>query len=552
MNDFLKIYENGTHGAADWKYFGNTLTGYAIDYNTSDPSKIDTFEADFFDIDGSVYYELLTELDDVTEYALNHEGWTQADEFDYMYNWLYNKALTGVFKYIETYKFCVMEYPQGNLEMVYENPSGTMARYITVGESNYPFYITRITLVRNHVLGHPGFVHSRAKSDHAFIGIGFDEYYLNDLRIYEDDIDSKDYLFGDQDPEIIDPAEPEDYEDTPITASDAYNEIIENYLTNFTVIAEMDKTNLNILAEALNNSITADDTIPEAVMKVVRSLVQKNIAEGVLSIKIVPIPTGSNLPYKSGITEKLFKPLGLANVNGKILNNTIKKYQIGSMRVHPIYKDYRDFMCDYSVYLPFSGIHKLDADIIVGNILNIYADVDFLTGSVLYHLIVNDGNTTRDIYTFTGQCSVELPITGADYSAKYQTIMNGVFSGIGMIAGAAAGGPIGAAAGAMLTSTGLKTIGNAASVKGQYLQSGKLIPNSSVLSVLYPYLIITKPQDVSPNYKPVKGKPTHKMLNLNALSGFTIISNINLDYIPHAYEEDKEALRGLLANGVYF
>jgi len=546
MNDFLKIYENGTHGAADWKYFGNTVTGYAIDYDQADNMML--FEVDFFDLDGSVYFELLNEVTGIVEYATNHDGWTKRDEFEYMYNWINNKAQTGIFKYYDMYKYAALS----SNEMVYENPAGTMARWVSVGEENYPFYITRFVLDYNHTFEHPGFVHSRAKSDHYFTGVGYDDYVFNDIRIYDTTSEAETYLFGDQDPEIVDPQEPEDYEDTPITSSDAYNSLISNFLTNFTVIAEMDKTNLNIIAEALNNNITADDTIPEAVMKIVRSIVQRNISDGILSIKIVPIPPGSNLPYKSGISEKLFKPLGLSNVNGKLLNNTIKKYQIGSMRVHPIYKDYRDYMCEYSIYLPFSGIHKLDADIIVGNILNIYADIDFLTGSVMYHLIINDGATSRDIYTFTGECAVELPITGADYSAKYQTIMNGVFSGVGMIAGAAAGGPIGAAAGAMMAATGLKTLGNAASVKGQYLQSGKLIPNSSVLSVLYPYLIISKPQDVSPDYKSVKGKPTHKMLGLNSLSGFSIISNINLDSIAYATDEDKEALRSLLANGVYF
>ena len=133
--------------------------------------------------------------------------------------------------------------------------------------------------------------------------------------------------------------------------------------------------------------------------------------------------------------------------------------------------------------------------------------------------------------------------------------MNGIFSGVGMIAGAAAGGPVGAMAGAggvSALTTGLKTIGNAATVKGNYMQTGKLVPNSCALSVLYPYLIVSTPQDVSPDYTSLKGRPTHKMLKLSLLSGFAIVSNINLDSIAYATDEDKEALRSLLANGVYF
>ena len=364
-----------------------------------------------------------------------------------------------------------------------------------------------------------------------------------------------DYLLGDQEPGPVPPGDPSMYDDDPIEASDTYNSLIGSFLTNFTVLAEIDATNLNLIAQALNNNITLEDSIPEMLAKIARSLVQKNIADGVLSIKIIPIPQGGSLPYKTGIAEQLFDPIGLDPVQGKKLNNTLKKYPIGSMGVHKVFNDYRDFLCEYSIYLPFSGIHRLDADVIVGNTLNIYADIDFLTGSILYHLIVDNGTYSRDIYQFTGDCAIELPITGNDYSAKYESVMNGIFSGVGMIAGAAAGGPVGAMAGAggvSALTTGLKTIGNAATVKGNYMQTGKLVPNSCALSVLYPYLIVSTPQDVSPDYTSVKGRPTHKMLKLNLLSGFAIVSNINLDNIPYATDEDKEALRSMLANGVYF
>lgn len=559
-NDFLKIYENGTHGAADWKYYGDTLVGYTVEKNQN--NIMVNVQAFFVDPDGETAELLDEESGNIEYYALHHEGWNADDIWQYEYNWLMNKIDTGIYKEVEAYKYAFMENTSDkNIAIYIENPQGTVTQGAIIDE---PFYVTQVWLKRNGVGGYPSIEVTQEEMAFAPSPTAWPHTtYYNGIRVYSGDTETYNdvfnnelvpYLLGDQDPEIPDPSEPEDYEDTPITASDTYNSIIGDYLTNFTVLAEIDKSNLNIIAQALNSDISGDDVVT-AIIRIVRSIVQKNIAEGILSIKIVPIPAGAALPYKNGISEKLFKPLGLPNVMGKLLNNTIKKYQIGSMSVHPIYRDYRDFMCEYSIYLPFSGIHRLDADIIVGNILQIYCDIDFLTGSIMYHLIVNDGNTSRDIYTFTGECAIELPITGTDYSQKYQTIMQGVFSGIGMIAGGAMGGPLGAGAGAALTGaamSGLKTLGNAATVNGHYMQSGKLIPNSSVLSVLYPYLIISKPQDVSPDYKSVKGKPAHYMATLSSLRGFSIVSNINLSNISYATDEDKEALRSLLASGVYF
>ena len=573
QNSFITPYEQGTHGAGDWKYYGNTwLWLLRSNYNGHSYEQV---VAEFMDIpskDDNIYDSIEQEVRDIQDYALHHEGWDSYDITNYYTNWLYNKINGGLYRDWETYKFCYADNrfdpvpDPGDLYPTYnwlEYPANTIVRcdtdYFHAPEVINMTYVR----IRRNVLGAPMIDIGRTNTGPGFFEqVGTNDLIHNNYPIVAtwasgsySEQGIKDYLFNNQEPGPVPPGDPSMYDDDIITASDEYNNIIGNFLTNFTVLAEIDGTNLNLIAQALNTNITLDDSIPEMLAKIARSLVQKNIAEGILSIKIIPIPNGGTLPYKTGITETLFKPIGVENVQGKKLNNTIKKYPIGSMGVHKVFNDYRDFLCEYSIYLPFSGIHQLDADVIVGNTLNIYADIDFLTGAILYHLIVLDGATSRDIYTFTGDCAIELPITGADYSAKYESIMNGIFSGVGMIAGAMAGGPVGAMAGAggvSALTTGLKTLGNAASVKGNYMQSGKLVPNSCALSVLYPYLIVSTPQDVSPDYTSVKGRPTHKMLKLNLLSGFAIVSNINLDSIAYATDEDKEALRSLLANGVYF
>ena len=562
-NNFLQVYENGTHGSNDWKYYGNTLMySFETQISGSLMTGLEFFDSQMFE--DNIYDSLADEVREVATYAYQQPGWTATDILNYYKEYLTSLANRGMIRDWTCYKFCfgnisLPPNPGEAPDVAYiEYPEGVCRRITLSGapDSSYSATIVRIKQAGSwpelQILKEQDFSYSYGDS---VVRNNYPVFWVyNEQGTYDESL-IVDYLTGDQEPGPVPPGEPSMYDDDPISASDAYNNIIENFLTNFTVLAEIDGTNLNRIAQALNNNITLDDSIPEMLAKIARSLVQKNIAEGILSIKIVPIPNGGTLPYKTGIAERLFDPIGIDPVQGKKLNNTLKKYHIGSMGVHKVFNDYRDFLCEYSIYLPFSGIHRLDADIIVGNTLNIYADIDFLTGSILYHLIVDNGTYSRDIYTFTGDCAIELPITGNDYSAKYESIMNGIFSGVGMVAGAMAGGPVGAMAGAggvSALTTGLKTLGNAATVKGNYMQTGKLIPNSCALSVLYPYLIVSTPQDVSPDYTSLKGRPTHKMLKLNLLSGFAIVSNINLDSIAYATDEDKEALRSLLANGVYF
>lgn len=562
-NNFLQVYENGTHGEGDWKYYGNTLL-YSYD-NTAAPgygrSYIDLMFLDSYDYETTIYDEMYDEIQEVNRYPVEH-SMNASEALIYYKNYLQGLANKGILRDFTTYKFCFEDPSLGEFKyragtVMIEYPQGTIVQ-ANISTPAPSFFGTRIRIYTSWVGNYPDLqILTEQSTDygtpdpaHIIVRNNYPCFWR-----YDETGAMRDYLLGDQEPGPVPPGDPSMYDDDPIEASEEYNNIIGSFLTNFTVLAEIDATNLNLIAQALNNNITLEDSIPEMLAKIARSLVQKNIADGVLSIKIVPIPQGGSLPYKTGIAEALFDPIGLDPVQGKKLNNTIKKYHIGSMGVHKVFNDYRDFLCEYSIYLPFSGIHRLDADIIVGNTLNIYADIDFLTGSILYHLIVDNGTYSRDIYTFTGDCAIELPITGNDYSAKYESVMNGIFSGVGMIAGAAAGGPVGAMAGAggvSALTTGLKTIGNAATVKGNYMQTGKLVPNSCALSVLYPYLIVSTPQDVSPDYTSLKGRPTHKMLKLSLLSGFAIVSNINLDSIAYATDEDKEALRSLLANGVYF
>ncbi len=73
-NNFLQVYEDGTHGAGDWKYYGNTLL-YSYD-NTPAPgggrSYIELVFLDSDDYETTVYDELYEEVQEVNRYPAEH------------------------------------------------------------------------------------------------------------------------------------------------------------------------------------------------------------------------------------------------------------------------------------------------------------------------------------------------------------------------------------------------------------------------------------------------------------------------------------------------
>lgn len=550
----ITLTSEGTHGQQDWGYTGRGTVAYC------DRTQAMSFKEYFLPIVASDAGDTEALLDNINlrlseikrkcaeEYAED----TSIDAVNRYYGNLGSQLSDAITTILgSTYKFDAYKCA------IYHEVNGTVNTYNLVYEDQVGGYsdsghfgVLHVT-VQDALYPYPG------KPRDAYIVDGQKLILTADDKLYNIGLpefstlnEAIAYVTGDQEP----PQPGDDpYDSTggnsTILPSQSFDEVNETFLNSLTLIAEINQSNLDNIGAALNNRIDVSQDIGDNIMKLARGIIQGNIADGVISIKNIPIPRGENLPYSTGSEEALFNPMGSHPVSGKKLNRYLKKYHIGRMDINRIFNDFRDFMVEYSVYLPFSGIHRLDADVIVGNSILIEADIDFVCGSILYHIIVNDNQNSRDIYQFTGSCALEIPITAKDYTQKYDSIMNGIFTGVGNVAMGSLAGPSGAAM--MAASSTLGTVGNALQTKGQYIQSGKLVPNACALSILSPYLIISKPQDRTPNISSTKGRPCHKVKNLSSCSGFTTITNIRLDNIPYATDEDKAALKSMLASGVY-
>ena len=203
------------------------------------------------------------------------------------------------------------------------------------------------------------------------------------------------------------------------------------------------------------------------------------------------------------------------------------------------YLDYSPYT-KIEVYLPYIGVRALDADEIVGKTIAIKYHVDILSGACCAYIKVNG----TVLYTFIGQCSAAIPITGRDFTS----VVNGVLNIAGAIGSTVAtGGATAPAAASSIVSTAFN-----GSMKPQIEKSGAVSGVGGFFGVQKPYLIVTTPRQCLPaKQNKFIGYPSFVTLSLDSLSGYTEIEKVHLENIPCTDDELNE-IENLLKEGVIF
>lgn len=110
-----------------------------------------------------------------------------------------------------------------------------------------------------------------------------------------------------------------------------------------------------------------------------------------------------------------------------------------------------------SMFLPFIGSVQINTDEVMDKRVGVRYRVDLLSGECVAMVTVNDSV----YYQFTGQCSVSVPLTGADWSRVYSAITGVVGTAItGGIGAAASGVAAGGATAALAGSRAAESIAN--------------------------------------------------------------------------------------------
>lgn len=190
-----------------------------------------------------------------------------------------------------------------------------------------------------------------------------------------------------------------------------------------------------------------------------------------------------------------------------------------------------------SIFLPYIGIQPLDVQDVMDAVLTLVYNVDNQTGQCVALLKCTKNNMDVDTvnYSWSGNLSTQLPLTGADNTQYLQ----GLFNSISSVAVGNSGGSI---------TNSFNTI-----MQGdkQIMKSGRLDSNTGNLSIMFPYIKIERPIWARPdNYLDMLGQPYFAEDTLGNLSGFVRVTEVKseLNGVP---KESRDKIIELLQEGVY-
>ena len=232
-----------------------------------------------------------------------------------------------------------------------------------------------------------------------------------------------------------------------------------------------------------------------------------------------------------------------SGVKSKIVTEQYTEIDCGTVTINEYFGDARDYSPFTQVYcyLPFIGIVELNADDVVNSTLGIKYKIDVLTGCCLAQLTVKKYALNAVLYTYTGNCAVQMPITSGNYLSTVSSLLGAVVSGAAAVAtgGALAPVAIGAAANAL-----------GGGARASVAMSGSLGSNAGAMGIRKPYLIIKRVESADANgYNEFYGYPTNKRVNLSQLIGYVRVKEINLSG-TNATEDEQNEIVTLLKEGV--
>lgn len=255
----------------------------------------------------------------------------------------------------------------------------------------------------------------------------------------------------------------------------------------------------------------------------------------ILGLSIVPVK-----PASAGTSA-----VKIGNVStGVSMNKTSSQYvavDCGTIDVKEYWGAYLDYapytQCE--IYLPYVGTKQISVDDVMNKAVHVVYHVDILSGAC--NAYVKCGDSV--LYTFVGQCSSSIPISGNDWT----NVLNGAISVAGKIGLAMATG------GATALMSG---IGAASSIisssKPTVERSGAMSSTGGLLGIQKPYLILTRPKQALPeNQNKYTGYPSFITMALSECTGYTEIDSVHLENMTCTDEEAQE-IENLLKSGVIF
>lgn len=241
--------------------------------------------------------------------------------------------------------------------------------------------------------------------------------------------------------------------------------------------------------------------------------------------------TGNNQNIKLGYLD--------SGVSSKVVTEQFINIDCGSLFINEYYgdsRDYEDIYTQIECFLPFIGFVKLQSSDIINSKVNIKYVIDILSGVITAKIYITKNGATQQLYTYSGDCSIQIPLTSSDRTRLLSGAITGAIGGFatGGVAGAIIGGGIGSYMGG-----------------SNITKSGNFNGNSGALNVKKPYIIISRkiPYDAN-NYNKLLGYPSNENILLKNCNGFTRVKECFTDNIINATYSEKNEIKELLKNGI--
>ena len=278
----------------------------------------------------------------------------------------------------------------------------------------------------------------------------------------------------------------------------------------------------------------------------------------ILGLSVVPVsvPTSGSAQLTVGNVE-------LSGITLPLASQQYVELDCGTVdftrRYFGSYLDFEPYT-KMSLFVPYSGVHAVSADDIIGKVVGLKYHIDILTGSLVAFLTC--GNSV--LYEFNGACASNIPVNSMNYAS---TIENAIRIAVNIgttVATAGAAAPATAAGeGAKLAVSGAEvgrsialggsTAQGALSLKPSIDRAGSLGGTTGLMGNQIPYFIITRPRMCKPkNQDTFQGYPSYIQTTLGAMegTGFTAFENVILagSYLT---DTEKSELESILSTGVY-
>ena len=234
------------------------------------------------------------------------------------------------------------------------------------------------------------------------------------------------------------------------------------------------------------------------------------------------------------------------NILCTITNEQYVSVECGKIDLKEHYGNFSDYSPNTSIdiYLPYIGYRQIDIDDFMAGKIRVRYQCDILTGDCVAEIYSEGKGKSKLMYTFNGNISYNVPLSGANYLQYYLSIVSGIGNVATGVAQGIGGNPLGGIGAAA------SGVGQILTSKPAYGRSGSLGSAAGYLSYRRPFLVRKSPiNTTAKNLAQESGYISNKGQKIGDYSGFTKCAAVVLDGIT-ATKNELDEIETLLKEGV--